>query len=79
MGDNYVHNKLYYWIKKIIVFKILLERLSKYEKRDKQHILYDIFYKDNESSLLHMHAKSTFIYVISIRYYTIQLSYIILI
>ena len=58
---------------------MILERLSKYEKRDKQHIFYDIFYKDNESSLLHMHAKSTFIYVISISYYIIQLSHIILI
>ena len=51
----------------MIVFKQylkqFLEKLSKYEKRDKQHILYDILYKDNENSLLHTHSKSTLIYL----------------
>lgn len=39
------------------VSKSVLEKLSKYEQRDKQHILYDILYKDNENSLLHTHSK----------------------
>lgn len=58
------------------VSKTVLEKLSKYEKRDKQHILYDILYKDNENSLLHTHSKSTLIYLcdLYLNNYAIQLS-----
>ena len=58
------------------VSKSVLEKLSKYEQRDKQHILYDILYKDNENSLLHTHSKSTLIYLcdLYLNNYAIQLS-----
>lgn len=58
------------------VSKTVLEKLSKYEQRDKQHILYDILYKDNENSLLHTHSKSSLIYLcdLYLNNYAIQLS-----
>lgn len=58
------------------VSKTVLDKLSKYENRDKKNILYDIFYKENEDTLLNIHSKSILLYLcdLYLNSFAIQLS-----